>query len=366
MKKISVIIVLCFFCENIHLLNAQNSNATKNVVKKKSSITQDLNKLELEKINAIVVGANTIDDSLSKIDITKDNSTKKIDTINSIKKITRVDTLKKNTKIDIVKIIVSKKNITTDQKLDTLIKKTILLDSTKKIDTTTKSYSLDTILHPTSKKIIKNESVIIDTIKVKNYAVKEKLSFQDSILNTSYIKQAGFADSIRNANKEWLDSTLTNLPKNKPVVINNDDRIEIFVSGGGFYAGVNAKIFDRLTIYYTGLVHREFKTKLQGEQVEEKMLSKDELKKLAQYIIDMGFFSFDNLYDCKEKDYDCNTRMKFKPEPVPLTISVAVGLRRKKIYISFFAPKIESNYVAYPTALENIVEAIYGVLIKSK
>jgi hypothetical protein len=36
-----------------------------------------------------------------------------------------------------------------------------------------------------------------------------------------------------------------------------------------------------LSIFHTGMVQREYKTKLQGEQREEKKISKDELMKVG-------------------------------------------------------------------------------------
>jgi hypothetical protein len=177
-----------------------------------------------------------------------------------------------------------------------------------------------------------------------------------------YTKSERVADSIKNTHKHWLDSTLMALPKSKPVVIKPDDEIEIFISGGGLYTGVNPTVFNRLTIYNSGLVHKETKTKLQGENTEDKKLSRDELKKLAQYIIDQGFFDFNYLYDCDSKDKDCNTRLKMSPEPSPLSVVVTVGARRKKIYVALYAPHMESNWVNYPSNLEKIVNAIYDVV----
>lgn len=197
-----------------------------------------------------------------------------------------------------------------------------------------------------------------------NNILADKVIAADFLLNAGYEKQKRFADSIRNANKHWLDSTLLALPKKKPVVIHENDEIEIFITGGGLYTGVNPTIYDRLTIYNSGLVYRQSKTKLQDETINKNKISKDNLRKLAQFIIDEGFFDFNNLYDCDAKDNPCNDRLNSQPEPVPLTVVVAIGMRRKNIYTALYAPHMESNWVNYPANLEKIVNAIYDVAAK--
>ena len=331
------------------------AQTNKSGINKKSTTVKDLNKLELEKIKTISVKPNLPSDTVLK----KDTLLKKqVFSPDTIKKV-----IKNSNEIKSIELIKIKKDNpdSLKNKSASLVKESVIPEKIR-----------DTIVNMLKDSVsIINDVRIIDTvikspknliIKSNEITFKEKISKTDSLLYASYLKNARFADSVRNANKNWLDSTMSSLPKKKPVVMNEDDEIEIFVSGGGFYAGVNPKMYDRLTIYHSGLVHREFKTKLQGEQIEEKKLSKEELKKLAQFIIDMGFFDYNNVYDCNVKDIDCKTRMKSKPEPVALSVSIAIGARRKKIYVAFFAPKIESNYVAYPSSLEKIVEAIYAVI----
>jgi len=299
MKKIVKIffVLLFLIAQNLH---AQNNKT----VVKKNNITKDLNKIETAKINVLTIGVNQQKDTIIKF--------------------VKADSIAEN---------------------DSIVRKVEPIDIAKEVVTVT-----DTLYPEKNAKVLDGN----------NIQPKLKIT-EDSVFYSKYNKSAVFADSIRNANKHWLDSTLSSLPKKKPVIIHEDDEIEIFVSGGGLYGGVNPKLFDRLTIHQSGLAHREFKTKLQGEQIEEKKLSREELRQLAQFIIDMGFFEFNKMYDCQAQDLNCRSRMKSDPEPVPLTVSVAIGARRNKIYVTFFAPKIEGNYVNYPINLEKIVAAIYAV-----
>jgi len=189
-------------------------------------------------------------------------------------------------------------------------------------------------------------------------------STRDKEMKESYDSYSKEADSIRKKNKQWLDSVLNSLPVKAPVMVNQGEYVEIFVSGGGLVAGTNPKIYDRLSIFPTGVVQREYKTKLQGEMRQEKKIAKDELTKLAQYIVDMGFFDFNKDYDCLAKDKDCIHRMETAPEPIPLSISVVVGQRRNKVNVGLYAPGLESNWVNYPKNIEKILNAIYTVIEK--
>lgn len=204
-----------------------------------------------------------------------------------------------------------------------------------------------------------------ENTKIKsNNMLNDNVITKDLQISRGYEKQRLLADSIRNTNKNWLDSTLAVLPKKKQVVIHENDEIEIFITGGGLYTGVNPTTYDRLTIYNSGLVYRQSKTKLQDETITKNKISKDNLRKLAQFIIDEDFYDFNNLYDCDAKDKTCNERLKSQPEPVPLTVVVAIGMRRKNIYTALYAPGMESNWVNYPANLEKIVNAIYDAAVK--
>lgn len=241
-------------------------------------------------------------------------------------------------------------------KKDSVVKKAMPVEIEEAVKATGKK---DTLLKTTIVKEITKPKIVADTLLIQ----KQKIPKSDTV-HRVYTKNEKFADSIRNAHKHWLDSTLAVLPTKKPVVINKDDEIEIYINGGGLYTGVNPTIYNRLTIYNSGLVHKETKTKLQGEKVEDKKITKDDLRKLAQYIIDQGFFEYNYLYDCAPGDKACNARLNMSPEPSALSVTVTVGARRKKIYVALYAPGIESNWVNYPASLEKIVNAIYAIVEK--
>lgn len=172
------------------------------------------------------------------------------------------------------------------------------------------------------------------------------------------------ADSIRYKNQKMLDSLLATLNVKVPVEVRAKDYIEIYVSGGGLYGGMNPKQYDRLMIYQNGLVQREYKSKLGGVQNYETKITKEELTKLAQYIVDMGYYDFEDEYVCDKDDVACKQRMQQNPSPIPLKISVSIGVRRKNIDIDFYAPKLEKKWIDYPNNLEKILNAIYSVTEK--
>ncbi len=172
------------------------------------------------------------------------------------------------------------------------------------------------------------------------------------------------ADSLHTANKRKLDSIMKSLNIKVPIVINPADFIDIYVKGGGVILNNDSKLSDNISILHTGLIQREYKTKNDGVQRTEKKISKDELTKLAQYIVDMGFFDFNEDYDCADNDAACNARLAKTPQAVPMQISLIVGSQKNKVNIALYAPKTEKNWVNYPTNLEKIMNAIYTIVEK--
>ncbi|MBP8192572.1 MAG: hypothetical protein KAX69_03130, partial [Chitinophagales bacterium] len=359
----------------LQLSKAQNNPVAKKQIPAKKLSVKELNALETEKIKALIAGEKPKKDTLPEInpqttiakEIKKDSLKDRIKTPASVKNILPPnDKLKKDTAVrkDTLNIIKPKQVIINEVKKDSVkatakiptavaVKKSVPVKNNAKIDSVVRKVIPINIAEEKPADITENKPV------VKPAELKP-----DTLPYRVYTKSERLADSIKKARKHWLDSTLMALPKSKPVVMKPDDEIEIFISGGGLYTGVNPTVFNRLTIYNSGLVHKETKTKLQGENTEDKKISRDELRKLAQYIIDQGFFDFNYLYDCDSKDKDCNTRLKMSPEPSPLSVVVTVGARRKKIYVALYAPHMESNWVNYPASLEKIVNAIYSVAEK--
>ncbi|MBP8192474.1 MAG: hypothetical protein KAX69_02635 [Chitinophagales bacterium] len=360
----NIIVAFFLFAAILQLSQAQNNPVAKKQIPAKKLSVKELNALETEKIKALIAGEKPKKDALPEInpqseivkEIKNDSLKERIKTPASVKNILPPDDkLKKNTAVrkDTLSIMKPKQVSIKEVKKDsvkTTVKIPTPLKNNAKIDSVVRKVIPINITEEKPAEIAENKPV-----------VKPAESKPDTLPYRVYTKSERLADSIRSVHKHWLDSTLMALPKSKPVVMNPDDEIEIFISGGGLYTGVNPTVFNRLTIYNSGLLHKETKTKLQGENTEDKKISRDELRKLAQYIIDQGFFDFNYLYDCDSKDKDCNTRLKMSPEPSPLSVVVTVGARRKKIYVALYAPHMESNWVNYPANLEKIVNAIYDV-----
>ena len=210
----------------------------------------------------------------------------------------------------------------------------------------------------------KSKEQIEDEIPVNRKPNNTNIDKDNSFMKEAYAQYDKEADSLHSANKRRLDSIMKALNIKVPIVINPTEFIDIFVNGGGTLLDGNAKQYDRISILNTGVIQREYKTKNDGVQRSEKKISKDELTKLAQYTVDMGFFDFNNEYDCAEEDTECNQRFSKAPQPVPLEVSLTVGQKKHKVKVAIYAPKTENNRVNYPANLEKVMNAIYTIVEK--
>lgn len=133
--------------------------------------------------------------------------------------------------------------------------------------------------------------------------------------------------------------------------------ISIELIGGGYYGGVDPVLRDYIHIKSNGRLIKEFKSVNSGLLVTKKDIPRDELEQFAEYIIAQRFFEFERLYDCESNL--CQKRKYNKPTPIPLRLAVAYGSRKKVVTVSIWG-KDEKNtcYVNYPTALDNIIDAI--------
>jgi hypothetical protein len=210
----------------------------------------------------------------------------------------------------------------------------------------------------------KTKEQIEDAIPVNRKPNNTNVSNASVNVKEAYAQYDKEADSLHSANKRKLDSIMKSLNIKVPIVINPNDFIDIYVKGGGVILNGDSKLSDNISILHTGVVQREYKTKNDGVQRTEKKISKDELTKLAQYIVDMGFFDFEKEYDCADADASCNTRMSKSPQLVPLQVSLIVGAQKNKVNVAIYAPKSEKNLVNYPSTLEKIMNAIYTIVEK--
>lgn len=170
------------------------------------------------------------------------------------------------------------------------------------------------------------------------------------------------ADSMRFKNQKYIDSVLAALQVKLPVKVEPNDYIEIYVNGGGLISGTTPKLSDRISIFQSGVIQREYSTKQQGDTRIEKKITRDELVKLAQFIADLGFFDYKTTYAC-DGDAACQDRIKQSPLPRPLTIMVAIGKRRHTVNVDILAPG-EKNWVNYPSGLEKILQAVSSIAEK--
>ena len=155
----------------------------------------------------------------------------------------------------------------------------------------------------------------------------------------------------KKARQAKRDDRLNNLAT-KPTTI------EVAITGGGFYGGIDPVIKNFTVIKSDGRLIKEFQSINRGLVKTKKDIGRDEVEKLVEFILSKGFFEFDNLYDCQTRD--CNKRKVLKPTPIPLRVSVTYGNRRKVVTVSIWGlDDKQIQYVNYPKELELIIEGIY-------
>lgn len=155
----------------------------------------------------------------------------------------------------------------------------------------------------------------------------------------------------KNKKKRKRKNKKSKKTKEKPTFIN----IELI--GGGYYGGIDPVQRDYIHIKSDGRLVKEFKGANSGLVVTKKTISRNELEQFAEFIIAQKFFEFDRIYDCDASF--CEKRKYSKPTPIPLRLSIAYGGRKKVITISIYGrDKHKTQYVDYPSELDNIIEAI--------
>jgi len=141
------------------------------------------------------------------------------------------------------------------------------------------------------------------------------------------------------------------VPEEKPVYIN------IELTGGGYYGGIDPVLKDYIHIKSSGRLIKEFQSVYNGLIVTKKNIQREELEQFAEFIVNQKFFGFERIYDCE--DLACVKRKNQKPRPVPLRLSISYGNRKKVVMVSIWGKdKRDRKYVKYPPALDNIIDAI--------
>jgi len=136
--------------------------------------------------------------------------------------------------------------------------------------------------------------------------------------------------------------------------ITKDTFIEISLTGGGIYGGINPTIENIKEIKNKGEVLLSSAALYTGSQKDSKKISRARVENLAGYIIGHDFFKMKDVYDCKPRDKNCELRKTGYPPAVPLVISVTIGNLSKTITVTVF----EKGAADYPEDLEAIVNKI--------
>ncbi len=140
-------------------------------------------------------------------------------------------------------------------------------------------------------------------------------------------------------------------PPPKPTYIN------VELTGGGFFGGIDPVFKDFIHIKSNGRLIKEFHSLYNGLLVTKKDIPREELEQFAEWVVQQNFFEFERLYDCT--DPACQKRKFMKPKPIPLRLSITYGRRKKVVTVTIWGKDERGiQYVDYPPALANIVDAI--------
>ena len=134
----------------------------------------------------------------------------------------------------------------------------------------------------------------------------------------------------------------------------------IELTGGGFFGGIDPVMRDYTVIKPGGRLIKEFKSVHTDLRRTATDIDVEEYNRLAQFIVDQGFFELERSYDCHSEM--CMNRKRLKPTPVPLRIAVSTGKQFKVVNVSIWGlDERNVRYVDYPDELENIIQAVLKV-----
>ncbi len=133
--------------------------------------------------------------------------------------------------------------------------------------------------------------------------------------------------------------------------------IQIEVTGGGYYGGIDPVLRDHIVIKSNGRLVQEFMTKNRGLVVHKKNISRQQLEAFVAWCEEQKFFDMERQYDCTSKL--CDKRKNIKPAPTPLRICITYGPRRKMVTVTIWGKdKHGERYVNYPPQIDSIVDAV--------
>ncbi len=133
--------------------------------------------------------------------------------------------------------------------------------------------------------------------------------------------------------------------------------IQIELTGGGFYGGIDPTVKDYIQIKSDGRLIREFQSINQPLMITKKNIPRQELEEFAEYIMQNKFFEMQRIYDCNSAQ--CEKRKLNKPTPIPLRLMITYGDKKKVVTISIWGQdQNKVRYVDYPPSLDYIIDAI--------
>ncbi len=156
----------------------------------------------------------------------------------------------------------------------------------------------------------------------------------------------------RNKNTEGGDGKDKEADKSKETLYFSAELV-----GGGYYGGIDPVVKDFIRINGDGRLVQEFQTVSQPLRVVKKTLSKQQLEQFGEWVTQQKFFDMQRMYDCNSPA--CEKRKLIKPTPIPLRLMIAYGDKRKVVTIAIWGKdQYNLQYVNYPPALDNIIDAI--------
>ncbi|MBX7227541.1 MAG: hypothetical protein K1X55_16010 [Chitinophagales bacterium] len=188
--------------------------------------------------------------------------------------------------------------------------------------------------------VSKPENDIIEEWKTTQSVLQKIRMIEEKEL----IKEESNTNNIRSSIKK---TTTT-------IQLDKKSHIEIYVSGGGLKGGINPTLSNVIMIQSNGSVIKNYESKLGGKISLNKKASKEDLIKLATYIVENGYFDFNEDYNCP----NCAEQLKFGPQPIPLKMIISIGELRHTVSVPVYAPGIIEG-LSYPKELDKILAAIY-------
>jgi hypothetical protein len=133
--------------------------------------------------------------------------------------------------------------------------------------------------------------------------------------------------------------------------------IQVEITGGGYYGGVDPVLRDHIVIKSDGRLVQEFMTKNRGLTVTKKDIPREELELFVNWLEDQQFFDMERQYDCTSRM--CDKRKDITPKPTPLRVCITYGIKRKMVTVTIWGKdKNGERYVEYPPQIDNIVDAV--------